>query len=134
MAGHHSRQVRWEDCKLIRGTRVFGLRGQSGLFQAQVSTFSAPGVPPEGIRLNPPFLRGWVVPWFPFWIPCRWEPGAPVRRHVLTRYPILSVVGQRGIHNPLNDDFFTSVGSATKTQHAHCVFPAALLAIWLTTM
>ena len=92
MAGHHSRQVRWEDCKLIRGTRVFGLRGQSGLFQAQVSTFSAPGVPPEGIRLNPPFLRGWVVPWFPFWIPCRWEPGAPVRRLVLTRYATLFVL------------------------------------------
>jgi hypothetical protein len=92
MAGHHSRQVRWEDCRLIRGTRVFGLRGQSGLFQAQVSTFSAPGVPPEGIRLNPPFSRGWVVPWFPFCILGRWGPRLPVRRLVLTRYAPLSLL------------------------------------------
>ena len=82
MAGHHSRQVRWEDCKLIRGTRVFGLRGQSGLFQAQVSTFSAPGVPPEGIRLNPPFFEGVggsLVPFLHPWPLGAWGPCASPR-------------------------------------------------------
>ena len=67
-----------------------------------MSIFSAPGVPPEGIRLNPPFFRGWVVPWFPFCIPCRWEPGAPVRRLVLTRYATLFVL-VLGVQTPITE-------------------------------
>ena len=120
MAGHLSRQVRWEDCKLIRGTRVFGLRGQSGLFQAQVSTFSAPGVPPEGIRLNPPFLRGWVVPWFPFCILGCWGPGVPVRRLVLTRYaPLSLLVWPRQLGPP--DDLIMSQQQRVAMAVALCV-------------
>ena len=43
---------------------------------------------PGGVTFNHgPFLGGGVVGYLvPFRIPCRWEPGVPVRRLVLTRY------------------------------------------------
>ena len=43
---------------------------------------------PGGVTFNhAPFFGGGVVGYLvPFRIPCRWEPGVPVRRLVLTRY------------------------------------------------
>ena len=50
-----------------------------------------------------PFLGGGVVgSLVPFRIPCRWEPGVPVRRLVLTRYATLFVL-VLGVHTPITE-------------------------------
>ena len=92
-----------------------------------------PGFPRRGYVKPRLFLRGWVVPWFPFCILGRWGPGVPVRRLVLTRYaPLSLLVWPRQLGPP--DDLIMSQQQRVAWATSHCVFPAALLAIWLTTM